>query len=662
MLERTSDIGMTQNDEDRPSRQVCDWCRSQKVKCKPLEEADVQSAKSADLVPTCQRCFRRKEKCTFTYTLKKPGRPSNLSHEIRQSRSASPIRRRRGSQASTAVASNISPIGVPLASQAEQPTQEDTRTDNQAPIQIEPLATRPAADNSFQDLFSGISATTPSAILNTDDIVSALRQSTPQFHFPPGHLANATLPLNNADWASFAFQLPEDVLSDTNNQNQSASNVPPIETPSSATFPLLPATQPLPLDESPSEAAVLASLKLTAEPGSFMPIDVVAPWSDISFFISLHMIHQHSLVPIVHRPTFANDLLHRRDQRDETFRGFLASIGHICQSPMSLVGQQHTRERLKRIMFRAHRFSRACQLRNSHQPTLPMLASVILDLISTQATEDTISTDLLAAEARRLVYTLRVNQAEPRAGMSLIDKQICHRMYWEVVAVGTTLAMNGAPIMLQEMEGTPPLPIAVDDEYISEENHFPQPASKRSYLTGFIIITKMFRILGQCLQRHRMFLREPGIFDNTDLNLEWIEAKLADVRALVDDVPIPTVPASTPQGDQQSWWGIQCVNIHITALCTEFACIDFRSALVPGFDSPPRRQIIARKAYDALSSIPIECLASNGQSLRSKILRVVMSLLTLAPDPNDMSAHVWDWWNLYHSVQYIQAVPENSQT
>lgn len=42
---------------------------------------------------------------------------------------------------------------------------------------------------------------------------------------------------------------------------------------------------------------------------------------------------------------------------------------------------------------------------------------------------------MLAAEARRLVYTLRVNQTEPKEGMNLIEREICHRMYWEVVAI-----------------------------------------------------------------------------------------------------------------------------------------------------------------------------------------------------------------------------------
>nr|XP_019042855.1 hypothetical protein I302_08564 [Kwoniella bestiolae CBS 10118]OCF21785.1 hypothetical protein I302_08564 [Kwoniella bestiolae CBS 10118] len=657
---------MTEDGESRAIKQVCDWCRTQKVKCNPLEGSDVDAALHANLAHTCQRCFRRGESCTFTYTHKKPGRPSNVTaRTARLSRSVSPDLQRRGlgqqqgpariNGASTGIDMNdLLTSNVLTSASTGQPGPSRLTDPNQNNTVIQDSNTR-----FVEQLLQG-SAASPSGNFRADNIVSALRQSTPYFHFPPGHLANATLPLNVEEWASFSFRLPNDVEPNNSNPTDLSTGSVVFNSPSATTSTAQP---PIRDDQSsitgnsPSEAAILASLKLTAEPGSFMPIEVVAPWSDICFFISLHMRHQHALVPIVHRPSFAQDLLYRRDQKDENFRGFLASIGDICQSPMSLVGTHHTRERLKRILFRAHRFSRACQLRNSHQPTLPLLASVILDLISTQATDDTTSTDLLAAEARRLVYTLRIHRAEPREGMTLIEKEICRRMYWEVIAIEKTLALNGAPLMLLEMEGEPPLPMAVDDEYISEEHNFPQPANKRSYLSGFIVIAKMFRILGRCLQRHRMFSQDPGIFDNPDTSLAWIEEALSELRELTEGVPIPTgnseALSADAQADQQSWWGIQCANIHITALCVRFACIDFRSALMPSHDSPSQRQMMAKRAYDILSSIPIDCLASNGQSLRGKILTVVLSLLTLASDPNDMGAHVWDWWNL--------AVPENCQ-
>lgn len=64
-------------------------------------------------------------------------------------------------------------------------------------------------------------------------------------------------------------------------------------------------------------------------------IESFASWDEIGFFLSLHMKHQHMLVPLVHRPSFAQDVLHRRDENDEAFRGLLLSMGEPSSLPAS---------------------------------------------------------------------------------------------------------------------------------------------------------------------------------------------------------------------------------------------------------------------------------------------------------------------------------------
>ncbi|KIR59192.1 hypothetical protein I314_04705 [Cryptococcus bacillisporus CA1873] len=58
-------------------------------------------------------------------------------------------------------------------------------------------------------------------------------------------------------------------------------------------------------------------------------IESVASWEEVGFFLSLYLKHQHPLLPLVHRPSFAQDVLHRRDRVDEAFRGLLLSIGKL---------------------------------------------------------------------------------------------------------------------------------------------------------------------------------------------------------------------------------------------------------------------------------------------------------------------------------------------
>jgi hypothetical protein len=72
----------------------------------------------------------------------------------------------------------------------------------------------------------------------------------------------------------------------------------------------------------------------------FPQIVTFATWEAVGFFLSLHMRHQHVLTPLVHQPSFARDLLHRRDVHDEPFRGLLLSIGESYPCKSSLADSQ----------------------------------------------------------------------------------------------------------------------------------------------------------------------------------------------------------------------------------------------------------------------------------------------------------------------------------
>ena len=69
-------------------------------------------------------------------------------------------------------------------------------------------------------------------------------------------------------------------------------------------------------------------------PGSMLPpmrrepqLEDVTSWANISHYISLFLQYLYPLLPLVHRPTFAEHLATRRDLRDTDFRALLLSIG-----------------------------------------------------------------------------------------------------------------------------------------------------------------------------------------------------------------------------------------------------------------------------------------------------------------------------------------------
>lgn len=67
-----------------------------------------------------------------------------------------------------------------------------------------------------------------------------------------------------------------------------------------------------------------ANPSLSSKPAQ---IEEIASWGDVSFLLSLFVQFQYALVPLCHRPSFASDILTRRDQMDEPFRAFVISMG-----------------------------------------------------------------------------------------------------------------------------------------------------------------------------------------------------------------------------------------------------------------------------------------------------------------------------------------------
>jgi hypothetical protein len=60
---------------------------------------------------------------------------------------------------------------------------------------------------------------------------------------------------------------------------------------------------------------------------AFPQIETVLKWPVVIFFLALYTKHQHHLMPLVHKPTFAQDVLSRKDRHDEVFRAVLLSLG-----------------------------------------------------------------------------------------------------------------------------------------------------------------------------------------------------------------------------------------------------------------------------------------------------------------------------------------------
>jgi hypothetical protein len=108
-------------------------------------------------------------------------------------------------------------------------------------------------------------------------------------------------------------------------------------------------------------------------------IEDITSFTNIFFFISLYLRHLHSHTPVVHKPTFTQQLAMRVDQRDEEFRALLLSLTSyvISQSPKSRMIEHYSQDELERLQGRCHMASQMLQTRRYKKPSLVHLGTLM---------------------------------------------------------------------------------------------------------------------------------------------------------------------------------------------------------------------------------------------------------------------------------------------
>jgi hypothetical protein len=134
-----------------------------------------------------------------------------------------------------------------------------------------------------------------------------------------------------------------------------------------------------------------------------------------------------------------------------------------------------------------------------------------------------------------------------------------------------TNALNGHQVNFPDFEGTPPLPLEVDDEYITAESILTQPKSRQSFMSGFIAISRVFQILSQAIMRQRTLQMNHKAGPDRNTLLEWIGETTEELRGIMEGLP-PLLRhdyGGADDGEIHSIYATQQANIHITALCLE---------------------------------------------------------------------------------------------
>lgn len=132
-------------------------------------------------------------------------------------------------------------------------------------------------------------------------------------------------------------------------------------------------------------------------------------------------------------------------------------------------------------------------------------------------------------------------------------------------------AIADEPMLINHFQGVCSYPDAIDDDLITSQGMFTQPAHRTSLLAGFVSVSRLFRILSECF----FFLRciEAQIEPAVNVDLEW--ARKAELR--VHEV-LNTMPDGG--GDQREVFAMQKANVVVTAAIVKFAIVSLSLRLL----------------------------------------------------------------------------------
>jgi hypothetical protein len=97
---------------------------------------------------------------------------------------------------------------------------------------------------------------------------------------------------------------------------------------------------------------------LDAPPSSYLPPTAAPTPGGSGSFAESPKVPQHGLMPLVHKPSFALDVLQRRDTGDEVFRGLLCSIGERLRRVV-VVSRADAQSRIRRSSYLRFRLDKA---------------------------------------------------------------------------------------------------------------------------------------------------------------------------------------------------------------------------------------------------------------------------------------------------------------
>ncbi|KKY27971.1 putative quinate utilization pathway activator [Phaeomoniella chlamydospora] len=391
-----------------------------------------------------------------------------------------------------------------------------------------------------------------------------------------------------------------------------------------------------------------------------------------------YLNHLYPLIPVVHRPSFCQDLASNRDTNDTDFLGLIIAL---CATVVAALPSKFKEYRLSRtpIRFETREEMINCchamllNLRGPHyfdEINFRKFAASYLMTIAFLQLGEYNRARMMEVEMMQLGRLLHIHKISEYEGLNCIETQLRKKGFWlifytqvheQLQNLRKERLMYFDEALLNSVDLEELLPLEVDDEFIFEDRVL-NPSQTTCLTTGFIIHSRVFwtalkspksRDVSTPMEQYCQCVRST----HPDAQINYLKARLQDLKYMLDSVPIQLRQWAPPDSNTEtkdkeiysSHFRTMRANLHVTHLWLQSIIIDqietleqqqqhcHRSPtdqhhqnphLYPSLTWWSTREEICRQLLHVLHNIPMANLEPNGLHLTHKIRDVAVGLLT----------------------------------
>ncbi|WVR05805.1 hypothetical protein IAU60_002830 [Kwoniella sp. DSM 27419] len=492
-------------------------CRARKVKCdRPPPANSEEDSKEA-----CTHCRHLGLACTFDYKPKKRGPPNLYMRRLQEDSSVTPYPPSPKIQLPPIASATTVPLVSPgldvrpaaSGSSTPHPVKHSTRTwETEIPALytdhsrgILPMMTQPHPDEiPPYDGSLGHASAQPQPLihaLHPQQRINGHLTFPSSPHLPPDPLKTIRLYVPSQDFAD-----PSQGQNRTNTVQSSASH-----------------------DHRPSTKPIYTYVHHPFNPSN--PFDMVLSRKTLYQVLDLFFDYIYCLIPCLHRPTFTHDINTKREERpdqEEWTALVFAIVGStLVQLPRNFVSM--TRKEVRELVLACHGKVRDYLSKDFHEISITRTIIVYHAIFCSRMTGKMFLTVGELGMNYSYLLALRAHEEKTYSHLNPMSRIFQRRIFWLMYGADKSLsAVEGTPVFFHEDDCLDvAFPEEIDDEYITEHGLLSQPKDYTPLLSGFAYISKLHRITGQLLDKHRRDRLRPP-------NGLMLQVRLNEVNELYD--------------------------------------------------------------------------------------------------------------------------------